>query len=383
MKIIISGIVQGVGFRPFIYRVANKLNLSGYIQNRGDGIVEIYISGEKRNLDSFLSKIKEEKPILAKYDDIKIVQDTDRKDIKYNDFSIIKSSTKINTIGSPIQPDVGICNKCINDFSYGKRRNNYYFISCTDCGPKYSILENFPYDRINTTMNNFPICIKCNNEYNDPNNRLFHYELISCTDCGPKFSLIDRYGNIVTGEKDPILSCAKLITEGNIIAAKGIGGFHIITSATNSNPIIKVRNKKNRKNKPFAVMSRDLNSTKSFAIINEIEKRILSSSSRPIVLLNKNKKYYLSPAISSLNTIGVMLPYTGFHISLLNFVQDHVLVMTSGNDTNMPIIKDENKAIKSLSDCADYFLIHDRKIFTPCDDSILKIIENVPILIRG
>jgi hydrogenase maturation protein HypF len=227
------------------------------------------------------------------------------------------------------------------------------------------------------------MCLKCKNEYNDPNNRLFHYELISCKYCGPKFSIIEKNGATITS-KDPILYSAKLIDEGNIIAAKGIGGFHIITSATNSNPIIKVRDKKNRKNKPFAIMSKDLESTRSFAILNQMEEKILSSLTRPIVILEKSKNYFLSSSISpTLNTIGVMLPYSGFHLSLLNHVRDPVLVMTSGNNKDNPIIKNEKEAVKSLGDCVDYFLVHDREIFTQCDDSIFKIIENNPILLRG
>lgn len=381
MKIIISGIVQGVGFRPFVHKIASECNLSGYIQNQSDGVVEICIQGKRRDINLFLKKIKEEKPILAKYENIEIQEYPENQN--YQNFTIRSSSENIKNYGSSIHPDVSICSKCIEEFFHGKRRRNYYFVSCTDCGPKYTIFKKFPYDRANTTMNDFSMCPLCHVEYNNPYDRLFHYELISCKDCGPRFSILDSNGSTVEC-KDPILYSAKLLKEGNIIAAKGIGGFHLITSATDSDPIKRIRIKKNRKKKPFAVMSKDLKSVRSFAILNEKEKEVITSLQRPIVILEKSDSYYLSPWISpALNSIGVMLPYNAFQILLLNHIPYHTLVMTSGNYKDNPIISDNKTALKNLTDCADYFLTHDREIFTQCDDSIVKIIENNPILLRG
>ncbi|MGB9167859.1 MAG: carbamoyltransferase HypF [Nitrososphaeraceae archaeon] len=380
MRIIISGTIQGVGFRPFIYRIANESHLYGYIQNKGDGIVEICIQGSQKNIELFLRKIKNEKPILAHYDDIGIKDIEENK--KYNDFTIIDSSNTRSRTGSSIHPDISICKKCTMDFLQNKGRYQYPFISCTECGPKFTTLRNFPYDRTNTTMSDFPMCKECESEYNDPNNRLFHYELISCTECGPKFSIVDNKGHIIN-TNDPISLSAKLLMEGNIIAAKGLGGFHIITSSINSDPILKLRNKKDRKNKPFAIMGKDVESIKSFACVNDLEEKTLTSMTKPIVLLHKSNNYFLSPFISpNLHNIGVMLPYMGLHIILFKLIEEPALVMTSGNESGNPIIKDDKEAIKSLGNYVDYLLVHNREIFSRCDDSITKIIEDTPILLR-
>jgi len=380
LRIIISGTIQGVGFRPFIYRIANESHLYGYIQNKGDGIVEICVQGSQKNIELFLRKIKNEKPILAHYDDIGIKDIEENK--KYNDFTIIDSSNTRSRTGSSIHPDISICKKCTMDFLQNKRRYQYPFISCTECGPKFTTLRNFPYDRTNTTMSDFPMCKECESEYNDPNNRLFHYELISCTECGPKFSIVDNKGHIIN-TNDPISLSAKLLMEGNIIAAKGLGGFQIITSSINSDPIMKLRNKKDRKNKPFAIMGKDVESIKSFACVNDLEEKTLTSMTKPIVLLHKSNNYFLSPFISpNLHNIGVMLPYMGLHIILFKLIEEPALVMTSGNESGNPIIKDDKEAIKSLGNYVDYLLVHNREIFSRCDDSITKIIEDIPILLR-
>lgn len=380
MRILISGTIQGVGFRPFVYRIANESHLYGYIQNKADGVVEICVQGSQKNIDLFMRKIKNEKPILAHYDDIRITNVEENK--KYNDFNIIESSNTRSKTGGSIHPDISICKMCTLDFFQNKRRYQYPFISCTECGPKFTTLRNFPYDRTNTTMSDFPVCKECKSEYNDPNNRLFHYELISCTECGPKFSIVDNKGHIIN-TTDPLALSAKLLTEGNIIAVKGLGGFHIITSSTNSDPIMKLRNKKDRKNKPFAIMGKDIESIKSFACLNELEEKILNSITKPIVLLDKSNNYFLSPFISpNLHNIGVMLPYMGLHIILFKFIDEPALVVTSGNESGNPIIKDNKQAIKSLGNYVDYLLVHNREIFSRCDDSIIKIIEDTPVLLR-
>lgn len=380
LRIFISGTIQGVGFRPFIYRIANESHLCGYIQNKGDGIVEIYVQGSQKNIEIFVRKIKNEKPILAHYDDIDIKDIEENK--KYNDFTIIDSSNTRSRTGSSIHPDISICKNCTIDFLQNKRRYQYPFISCTECGPKFTILRNFPYDRTNTTMSDFRICNECESEYNDSNNRLFHYELISCSDCGPRFSIVDNKGHIIN-TTDPISLSGKLLMEGHIIAAKGLGGFHIITSTTNSDPIMKLRSKKDRKNKPFAIMGKDVESIKSFACVSDLEEKILTSITKPIVLLDKSNNYFLSPFISpNLHNIGVMLPYMGLHIVLFKFIKDPALVMTSGNQSGNPIIKDNKEAIKYLGNYVDYFLVHNREIFSRCDDSIIKIIQDTPVLLR-
>jgi len=325
--------------------------------------------------------MKKEKPSLAYYQNIVIKDTGDEK--KYDDFKIISSRNLNKITGSLISPDISICKNCIIEMKIGKNRyNNYPFISCTDCGPKFTLLKRLPYDRINTTMNKFAMCNNCEQEYKDPNNKRFHYELISCSSCGPYYYILDNKGNTIKSE-DPILLFAKLIEEGNIVAIKGLGGFHIATSAINSDPIERLRIRKNRQNKPFAVMSKDFTSIKNFAIVSNVEKKVLSSHMKPIVLLNKNDDYCLSPLVSpKLHNIGVMLPYTGLHVILFQFVDEPALLMTSANNRNSPIITDNTDALTSLGSYVNYFLVHDREIFSKCDDSILKVINDNPLLLR-
>lgn len=361
--------------------MAKECNICGFIQNNTDGTVEICIQGNKNDIETFLKKIKEKKPPLVKYHKISLKEI--KKEKKYNNFSIISGPNLKKNIGSFISPDISICNDCISELlDKTNRFHDYPFISCTDCGPKFTLFKSMPYDRINTTMETFKMCKTCEQEYHDPSNKRFHYELISCPSCGPLFSIRDGSGNIVKSENQ-ISLIAKLIQEGNIIAIKGLGGFHIVTSSINSKPVEILRSKKNRVHKPFAVMGKDFKSIEKFANLNTLEKYILSSTTKPIVLLEKNDRYCLSSLISpNLHNIGVMLPYSGIHFLLFQYLDEPAILMTSANFKNSPIIADNEIAIKSLGSYVDYFLIHDREIFSICDDSVLKIVNNVPLLIR-
>ncbi|MHA1410352.1 MAG: carbamoyltransferase HypF [Candidatus Odinarchaeia archaeon] len=380
-KLIVSGIVQGVGFRPFIFRLAKAMNLSGYVKNLGDAGVEIYLQSPKKQVYTFIEKMKEKKPPLAVIETVKI------HDYKYkeelNDFCILKSSTILSDQNSIIPPDVAICDDCIRElFDEKNRRYGYFFITCTNCGPRFSTIIGLPYDRDKTTLNEFPMCEKCKAEYTDPMNRRFHAQTIACPTCGPKMYLVDNKGELITEEKT-IEESVKLIEEGYIIGIKGNSGFHFATSTLNSEPIIRLRKKKNRPSKPFAVMAPDLNTIKKFAEVSEDEGNLLTSYIRPIVILNKSENYELSEWVApKLHNIGVMLPYTGLHYLLFKKTKEPAFIMTSANPQDEPITISNEDAINKLGKYVDYFILHNRKINQRSDDSVVRFHGSTPLLIR-
>ncbi|MDQ1280720.1 MAG: hydrogenase maturation protein HypF, partial [Thermoproteota archaeon] len=284
-KIIVKGIVQGVGFRPFIYRIAKENKLLGYVRNRGDAGVEVNIEGRQDSVTHFIAEIKEKKPPLAQIYDISIQYQEDKSEFK--DFSIIRSFEGGNLSGSVIPFDTSICDECLKELRDPEnRRNNYFFTTCTDCGPRYTIIKSLPYDRLNTTMNGFFICEECRKEYADPLNRRFHAQTIACPICGPTAFLTTNDGKILEND-DPIRTAGKLIGEGYITAIKGNGGFHITASATKNETIRRLRKTKKRSQKPFALMAKDLKTIQSFAQVSNEEENLLASSTRPIILLKK------------------------------------------------------------------------------------------------
>ena len=381
LKIIVSGIVQGVGFRPFVYRIAIKNRLNGYVRNRGDSCVEIFVEGEELNIKRFLDDLVKKKPPLARIHEI--ISTPIGVSSQYEGFTIRKSSTQSEVSGSIIPPDVAICDECLKEMrDPANPRYDYFFITCVNCGPRYTIIESVPYDRENTTMRDFPMCDFCRSEYEDPLNRRFHAQTIACPKCGPKIYLLTNDGELVK-HKDPIRESGKLISEGYIVAIKGYGGFHIAASTLLDEPLIKLRKVKHRRQKPFAIMARDLNTVKTFAEVSSWEASVLTSYTRPIVLLKKSENYYLSDLIApGLHNIGVMLPYTGLHYMLFDEVSDPAFVMTSANPPNQPIVKDDEEAFRKLSEVADYFLIHNRRIAHRCDDSVLRMHGNKIVFIR-
>jgi hydrogenase maturation protein HypF len=381
IKINVTGIVQGVGFRPFIYRIAKKFELKGYVRNKGDAGVEIVLEGKKTNINLFLSKLKQNPPPLAQIQKIKIMKFTSQE--QYTDFIIEKSSPLTEESGSIIPPDIGICGNCLNELRDPKNpRYDYFFITCTDCGPRFTIIKNLPYDRINTTMDEFSLVGICNRDYHNPENRRFHAQTVACSNCGPKVYLASKNGELIS-YKDPIREAGKLLSEGSIIAIKGYGGFHIAASAINPKPLKKLRVAKHRKTKPFAVMARDLVAAKTLTEINPIEEKLLTSSIRPIILLNKTSNFRLSALVApKLHNLGVMLPYTAMHYMLFDEVSDKSFVMTSANPPNQPITKNNKEALKKLSKIVDYFLLHNRKIAYRCDDSVLRVHGKTSILLR-
>jgi hydrogenase maturation protein HypF len=381
VKLNISGIVQGVGFRPFIFRIAVQNGLAGYVQNRGDAGVEILLEGESQRIESFQKDLNDRKPPLAQIYQIKKTQLSGKNE--YQNFAICKSSKEAEISGSIIPPDIAICNQCLRELRNPKDpRFEYFFITCTDCGPRFTIIERLPYDRENTTMREFPLCGFCQEEYLDPSNRRFHAQTVACPTCGPMAYLTTNTGGLMK-VNDPVREAGKLLAEGKILAIKGYGGFHIAASTKLELPLTRLRATKHRREKPFAIMAKNLNAAKEFAEVGSKEEALLTSSARPIVLLNKSFSYNLSPLVAPhLHNVGVMLPYTGLHYMLFDQVADGSFVMTSANPTNEPIIKDNDHALRILNDTVDYFLFHDRKIAHRCDDSVLRTHGNHPVFLR-
>ncbi|RLI35789.1 carbamoyltransferase HypF [Candidatus Bathyarchaeota archaeon] len=381
-EIKVSGIVQGVGFRPFIYRLAVSRGLKGYVRNLGDAGVEIVVEGSKENIESFIEDIRREKPAPAVINRLDV--NFQSREEGFREFKILESLDKREKAGSIIPPDIAICDQCLREFlDPSNRRHKYYFITCTLCGPRYTIIERLPYDRPNTTMRDFEMCPECFREYTDPSNRRFHAQTVACPVCGPKALLVDCRGKEVPC-RDPFVEAGKLVSEGFIVAVKGIGGFHIAASTLKSEPVRKLRKAKYREQKPFAVMGRNLEAVETFAEVGEVERRLLTSPERPIVLLNKSREYYLAEDIApGLHNIGVMLPYTGLHYLLFEGAREEpALIMTSGNLSGEPIISDNEEALKKLSRFVDYFLLHERRIAQKCDDSVVRLVDGKPTFIR-
>jgi len=381
VKIRVMGIIQGVGFRPFIYRIAVKNGLKGYVRNMGDAGVEILLEGEENAINNFLKDLREKKPPLAQIHEVVAVKLESEN--QYTSFVIEKSSEESELSGSVIPPDVAICNECLKELrSKDNPRYDYFFITCTNCGPRYTIIEGLPYDRENTTMRDFPMCSFCQKEYKDPLNRRFHAQTVACPKCGPKVYLTTCKGELVPA-KDPIREAGKLLEEGSVVAIKGYGGFHVAASTTRDEPLVRLREAKHRKQKPFAVMARSLKAVKSFAEVSPKEAKLLTSYTRPIVLLKKSSGYYLSDLIApGLHNVGIMLPYTGLHYMLFDEVNEPAFVMTSANPPNQPIVKDDDEALKTLGGIVDYFLFHNRRIAHRCDDSVVRVHGEKLVFIR-
>jgi len=376
-KATIQGIVQGVGFRPFVYQLAQERQFKGYVANTAFG-VDLEVEGNLSAIEDFLRDIELKKPPLA---EITLFETVFLPLKSYQEFTIeeSRSDTERSVL---ISPDTSICDDCLRELlDPSDRRYRYPFINCTNCGPRYTIIKDIPYDRDKTTMQVFKMCAACDQEYHDPFNRRFHAQPDACWDCGPRVSLYDHKRDLVPCD-DPIKETVKLLKEGHILAIKGLGGFHLAVDATRDQAVALLRRRKGREEKPFAIMSRDIESIKRYACVTRDEERLLTSSRRPIVLLRKKEGGQLSQEVSPRNkNVGVMLPYTPLHY--LIFQGDFLaLVMTSGNMTEEPIVIDNHDAFDRLSSIADYFLIHNRDICLRSDDSVLRIVDGLPRQIR-
>ena len=372
LRVTVKGIVQGVGFRPFVYRTAVRHGLFGYVRNRGDAGVEILLEGEDSAIAGFLRDLREQKPPQSRIHEI-LKKELSGKN-EFSQFTIVKSSVEAEHSGSVVPPDSAICDDCLRELrDPSDVRFDYFFITCVNCGPRFTIIEHLPYDRENTTMREFPLCDFCLKEYEDPSNRRFHAQTVACPPCGPKAYLTGRDGKTMLA-KDPVREAGKLLSEGHILAIKGYGGFHIAASSTEEGPLRRLRESKHRRAKPFALMGKDLLSIESFAEVNPKERELLSSLARPIVLLDKKPSYDLSELVApDLHNVGVMLPYSGMHYMLFDRVADRAFVMTSANPANQPIVRDNDEALRILGSTVDYFLFHNRRIAQRCDDSVIRV----------
>ncbi|MHA1616296.1 MAG: carbamoyltransferase HypF [Candidatus Njordarchaeales archaeon] len=380
VKIWVSGIVQGVGFRPFIYRLAKGLGLHGFVRNLGGSEVLIHIQGDPKKIREFIERLEKEKPPTAKIEE-KVIEETEPLEI--NDFKILRSE-KGAKLYSMIPPDFSICNDCIREvLDPSSRFYRYPFHSCAWCGPRFSMIYRLPYDRENTAMRDFPLCDICESEYEDPQNlRRFHAQGISCPKCGPRIWLADKYGEEIPVD-DPIKEAAKLIDEGYIVAVKGVGGFHIAALATDDEVVLKIRTRKKRPEKPFALMALDTQVASRIVCINDEAKRVLESVERPIVLLPEREDSPVSKYVApGLDKQGIMLPYTALHLLLLMETRDKFLIMTSGNEHGKPMCTDEESAFNRLKGIVDFFLLHNRRIVNRVDDSVVRFTDGELTLIR-
>lgn len=373
----IQGVVQGVGYRPYVYNQAIIFNIKGWVNNQGSALV-LDLEGERNNIKGFLKKIIKEPPKLANIENVKVIPE---KITGYKEFNIVKSSSCANEIKF-VASDVAICPECLNDIlDSSNPRYEYAFTNCTSCGPRYSIIRKLPYDRINTTMKFFEMCPTCEKEYKDPSNRRFHAQPNCCPKCGPTLKLIDSQGEDLQCD-NPIRDAINYIKQGKIVAIKGLGGFHLACDAKNKEVIDILRRRKNRPHKPFAIMVKDIETAKNIAYINEDEEQVLISNKRPILILNKKESNILPDIIApNTNKIGIMLPYTPLHYLL--FEQGiFYLIMTSGNISGGPIQYENDKAIESLKNITDYFLLNNRDINIPVEDSVVQVIDNKEVVIR-
>ena len=373
----VKGIVQGVGFRPFVYQLATALKLKGQVANTSNGVT-IFLEGPPHDIASFIQRLTAQSPPLAHITHVDTVPVAPKG---YGEFSI-RRSRKDNQRLTLISPDVSICQDCQNElFDPDDRRYAYPFINCTNCGPRYTIIDDIPYDRPKTSMRHFRMCPKCQAEYDDPLNRRFHAQPNACPVCGPQVTLYDCNERPLE-TVHAIQRTISLLKTGHVVAVKGLGGFHLVVDAENQAAVETLRSRKQREEKPLAVMSGDMESIRKFARVGPKNEALLKSRQRPIVLLEKKKGYALARGVSPKNrTVGVMLPYTPLHYLL---VQGHftALVMTSGNLSEEPIAIDNADAFARLGHIADYFLAHDRDIYLRSDDSVLRIVDGSQRFLR-
>jgi hydrogenase maturation protein HypF len=375
-EIKITGIVQGIGFRPFIYGLAEAHSIRGWVLNNEKGVF-IDAESEDGNLDVFIQNIPKLAPPLARIESF---------DIKYleplgHTLFEIRKSEEVQEKFVLISPDLATCDSCLSElFSPGNFRYRYPFINCTLCGPRFTILQDIPYDRHKTTMAPFTLCPVCRKEYEDPRDRRFHAQPNACPACGPSLHLEDRARQAVPG--DPVEKTLDLLAAGRIVAIKGLGGFHLACDARNQDAVSSLRSRKFREDKPFAVMCRDLEEVKEHGEVSEEEEKLLLGVERPVVILRRRKMSPVASAVAPYqDTLGVMLPYSPLHHLLLNGPL-RTLVMTSGNVSDEPISYNNDEASRRLSRIADYFLFHNRKIHMRCDDSVTRIFEGKPYILR-
>ena len=372
LMILTQGIVQGVGFRPYVYRLATDLGLTGHVRNLGN-VVEIIVEGDRTS--DFVERLPKELPPIAKIDSME-VSEVDVEN--HSDFEIIESGDAYSGV-SVIPPDIAICDKCLEEIRNPKdRRYKYPFNACTDCGPRFTVIESVPYDRVRTSMEDFPLCDDCLVEYKQPLDRRYHGEAICCSDCGPQMAIYK--GSEKLDVENPIRKGAEILKGGEILAIKGIGGTHLVVDAYNDSAIKELRKRLNRPNQAFAVMCKDLESLEKYAQLSDKEIETITSNKRPIVILKKNEGYKFPESLSpGLHNIGVMLPYSPMHYLLFDEGDIDTYVMTSANIPGEPMMIENTEIINGVN---DYSLVHNRRILNRCDDSVIRFRNNELSFIR-
>ncbi|MGB8226464.1 MAG: carbamoyltransferase HypF, partial [Sedimentisphaerales bacterium] len=382
-KIKVQGQVQGIGFRPFVYRLAAQLNLTGFVYNYTQGVI-IEIQGGRDNTEKFISRLKQgniEIPLLK----ITSMNASDIGAIADEKSFEIKQSQTHGTVSAEVTADIATCKDCLSElFDKNDFRYRYPFINCTNCGPRYSIIKSIPYDRPNTTMAEFSMCGRCKEQYENPTDRRFHAQPVACPVCGPKIRLCDNKGNEIESDCDKVIKeTVRLLSAGKIVAIKGLGGFHLACDAENDEAVKLLRLRKMRDYKPFAMMAADIDKIRQFAYADKTAEAILKSPQSPIVLLPKKKPNAIAPSVAEgVNTFGFMLPYMPLHHLIFAENKLNALVMTSGNIADEPLICKDSQALEKLGNIADVFLMHNRDIFRQVDDSIVQIVRNEPVLLR-
>ncbi len=375
LDVVVTGTVQGVGFRPFVHQLASRLGLAGWVRNKS-GAVEVALEGSSAALEAFLFSLQSEAPPLARIEDVSSSLSTPQG---MSGFCIVES--ECDSSGEVrITPDSASCADCLQEIDdpHG-RRCRYVFTCCTRCGPRLTMVTGAPWDRSRTTMASFPMCESCRVEYEDPSDRRFHAEPIACPRCGPRLVLLGADG--VAIEVDPIVETARRLREGAIVAVKGLGGFHLAVDARSQEAVTRLRQRKARDARPFAVMVSDLEAARRIVEISDEEERLLTSAARPIVLIRGVQRGLCESVSRGLADVGLMLPYTPLHHLLLREL-DAPLVMTSGNPSEEPIVHLDEDARTRLGDIADAFLMHDRAIRVRCDDSVARIVSGRVLPVR-
>jgi len=369
-EIRIVGVVQGIGFRPFIYAQAMDYQLVGYVLNTGNSAVKVVVEGKKNEIIEFIESIEKKKPHLAVIDSIQTIWH--KPSGKFRDFQIRISKDEQKSGGSVIPPDVAICDECLKDINNSQSRHYQYPMTCCAiCGPRYTTITNTPYDRERTTMDEFPLCQDCDTEFNDPLDRRFNAQTICCPRCGPQFQLLDSTGAVIETE-DCFPTVVSLLNEGAIVAVKGLGGIHLAVRASQEDQVQRLRRLRNKPYKPLAIMSPSLDAIQKYATITPLAESLLTSWRRPIVVLYQKRPFPLAPSLApGLDTIGVMLPYSGIYFRLFEDLEDSALVMTSANPAGLPTIIHATTFQNHFMNLADYFLTHNRTIYQRSDDSVV------------
>jgi hydrogenase maturation protein HypF len=380
-QIIVRGIVQGVGFRPYVFSLATRRALKGRVFNNADGVI-IDVEGDSQAVEQFFREIGLNPPPLAQIESVESSGRLDPAD--YPDFRIAESSHAAEKT-APVTADSATCPACLRElFDPEDRRYRYPFINCVNCGPRFTIVEGIPYDRAQTTMRDFPMCAACRAEYENPSDRRFHAEPVACPLCGPRAWLTHADGREVSpaGGEDAVIHARRLLDSGAVLAVKGLGGFHLACDALDGEAVERLRGRKYREDKPFALMAANLDVVRRYCEVSPDEESLLLSERRPIVLLDRKTGAPLPPAVApGAPTLGFMLPYSPLH-HLVVAGLDRPLVMTSGNVSDEPICYEDGEAVERLAEIADYFLLHDRRIHMRADDSVARVLNGREAVVR-